>query len=68
MWKNGKYSIPDKSNVGIVVVGNVLNFSIYKDILLAYSKNVPSSYTLTGDDYPRAGGYVSLKGFKFHKK
>ncbi|AVH63881.1 nSTAND1 domain-containing NTPase [Nostoc sp. 'Peltigera membranacea cyanobiont' N6] len=67
-WVNGEYKIPEQSNLGIVVVGNVFNFSIYPKIWSAYSKNVPSSFTQTGDEIERAGGYVSLTNFKLDKK
>lgn len=66
-WVNNEYPIPEQAKVGIVIVGNVFNFSIYPKIWSAYSKNVPSSYNLTGDEHKRAGGYFSLKDFKFDK-
>ncbi|KAB8316012.1 caspase [Tolypothrix campylonemoides VB511288] len=68
-WVRGEYgNVPGQSKLGIVVIGNVFNFSIYSKILDAYSKNVPTSYVLTGDEHKRSGGYVALKDFKFDKK
>ncbi|WP_017749230.1 caspase family protein [Scytonema hofmannii] len=67
-WVRGEYgNVPGQSKLGIVVVGNVFNFSIYSKILDAYSKNVPTSYVLTGDEHKRSGGYIALKNFKFDK-
>lgn len=67
-WENNEYNnIPEQAQVGIVIVGNVFNFSIYPKIWSAYSKNISSSYNLTGDEHGRAGGYFSLKDFKFDK-
>ncbi|MEH1938960.1 MAG: caspase family protein [Nostoc sp.] len=67
-WVKGTYEIPDKSNIGIIVVGNVFNFSIYPKIWSAYFKNIPSSSTLTGNETKRLGGYISLTNFKLDKK
>lgn len=68
-WKKGEYPIAKQSKVevGIVVVGSMFDFSIYPEIWLAYSKNVPDSSTLTGEDHKRAGGYVYLTNFHFDK-
>jgi hypothetical protein len=67
-WLSGAYKIPETSKIGIVVVGNVFNFSIYPEIWSAYSNNIPSTALATGDDNPNAGVYVSLRDFRFDKK
>ncbi|MEG3969042.1 caspase family protein [Microcoleus sp. T2B6] len=66
-WESGDYLILEKSNIGIVVVGNVLNFP-YPDIWEAYSNNVINQNTSTGDENQNSGIYLVLRNFKFHKK
>ena len=66
-WESGEYPILEQSNIGIVVVGNVLNFP-YLEIWQAYSENVSNSATATGDENPNSGVYVDLRNFKFGKK
>ena len=68
-WLSREYQIPKQSNiVGIIIVGNVFDFSIYRKIWEAYSQNVPSTAIGTGDDNRDAGMYVSLRNLEFEKK
>jgi hypothetical protein len=59
----GKSQIPDRLIIGIVVVGNVFNFSIYGNILDAYNKNVPNTTSLTGEDLLGFGESILLNIF-----
>lgn len=65
-WQDGDYPIPEQSNIGIVVVGNVFNFP-YPEIWQAYSNNVLNQNTSTGDENANSGVYVVLRNFKFDK-
>lgn len=67
-WKSGVRATSEQSNIGIVVVGNIFDFSMYPEIWSAYSNNVPSTALATGDGNRDAGAYVSLRDFRFDKK
>ncbi|MBW4597312.1 MAG: caspase family protein [Brasilonema angustatum HA4187-MV1] len=65
-WLSGEYQIPKQSKIGIIIVGNVFEFSIYKKIWLAYSDDVPRTDS-TGDENSNTDVYVSLRNFEFEK-
>ena len=67
-WESGDYPILEQSNIGIVVIWNVFDFSIYPKIWSAYSENVPSTAVVTGDENRKSGVYVALQNFQFDKK
>jgi hypothetical protein len=66
-WESKEYKVIDQSKIGIVVVGSLLNFSIYREVWSAYSNNVPDTGVITGDENPNSGFYVSLRNFRFDK-
>ncbi|MEH2084358.1 MAG: caspase family protein [Nostoc sp.] len=67
-WLSEAYRIYDRSTIGIIIVANVFDFSVYKEIWSAYSKNVPSTAVATDEQYVRGDIYVSLIDFEFEKK
>ncbi|MBP5975969.1 caspase family protein [Brasilonema sp. CT11] len=69
-WLSGENTIPPtQPNIGIIIVENRINFSIYKEIWEAYSKNVPSTAVATDDPQkPKGDAYVSLINFQFTNK
>ncbi len=68
-WLSGdKNEVSDTSKIGIVIVGNKFDFSLYPMIWSAYSKNVLDTSISTGDKNFNAGVYVILRNFLFEKK
>jgi hypothetical protein len=64
-WRSGEYTLPEQSDIGIVIVGSVFNFPL--EVWQAYSNNVSIQNTVPGDENFNGEVYVVLRNFRFNK-